>query len=85
MTVSVRITATGETFEVASGQNIEQLKSSIFEKRGIPTQLQMLTGENGRVLEAIQDGSSVDLSLPLNGGCWCGDDCQCCILPCSIL
>ncbi|PRP83215.1 hypothetical protein PROFUN_09379 [Planoprotostelium fungivorum] len=83
MTVSVTLISTGETFQ-AEAKNLVQLREQIFQIKGIPQNVQMLNSSSGEVLE---DGSHVQLSFNLHGGCsescggcGCGESCSCNIL-----
>ncbi|PRP88136.1 hypothetical protein PROFUN_04227 [Planoprotostelium fungivorum] len=88
MTVTITLLSTGETFQAPSG-NVQQLKDSIFEQRGIPQGYQMIQDQSGATVEQLEDGSQVNLSVQLNGGCSeacsccggrCGESCHCTIL-----
>ncbi|PRP89846.1 hypothetical protein PROFUN_00188 [Planoprotostelium fungivorum] len=87
MTVKIVLTATGESFE-ANINDVQQLKNHIFEQKGVPQSYQMFKDASGVVMtNDIADGSTVNLSFHLKGGCeescgccGCGEECCCTII-----
>ncbi|PRP78758.1 hypothetical protein PROFUN_00931 [Planoprotostelium fungivorum] len=76
MTVKIVLTATGETFE-AQASDVQQLKDEIYEQKGVPQSYQMFKDASGAVMNNdIADGSTVNLSFHLKGGC--EESCGCC-------
>ncbi|PRP84855.1 hypothetical protein PROFUN_07509 [Planoprotostelium fungivorum] len=71
--IKVTSVSTGENFEV-DASNVKEVKSQILTLKGIPTYHQAILS-NGKALEdevELKDGSKVQLSMGLHGGCGAG-------------
>ncbi|PRP77623.1 hypothetical protein PROFUN_00484 [Planoprotostelium fungivorum] len=86
--IKVTSVSTGEILNVEAS-NVAEVKSQILSLKGIPTYHQTILS-NGKALEdeaLLEDGSKVQMSMGLHGGCGmgcdicgCGGGCRCEIL-----
>ncbi|PRP77144.1 hypothetical protein PROFUN_14579 [Planoprotostelium fungivorum] len=71
--IKVTSVSTGEVMDVEAC-NVREVKSQILALKGIPTYHQTISS-NGKAMEdemQLQDGSKVQLSMGLHGGCGAG-------------